>query len=104
MMLWISQNHRLDRSLRNQLGGAAFPRGSVFKNPPGDARDINLIPGQEDPGCCRATKPVHTTAEPTILEAVLSTGRETTASSSPGTVMKSRPYAAKKDPPLPKNK
>ena len=21
MMLWISQNHRLDRSLRNQLGG-----------------------------------------------------------------------------------
>lgn len=48
MILWISQNHRLDRSLRNQLGGAGwgFPRGSLFKNPPGDARDINLIPGQ----------------------------------------------------------
>ena len=86
MMLWISQNHRLDRSLRNQLGGVGgggrFPGGSVFKNPPGDARDVNSIPGwgrscaAERLSLCTqllslSWRPGAATTEPTNLEAVL---------------------------------
>ena len=36
-----------------------FPGGGVVKNLPANAGDMRLIPGPEDPTCCRATKPVH---------------------------------------------
>ena len=38
--------------------GPGFPNGSVVKNSPASARDMGLIPGQEDPTSCVATKPV----------------------------------------------
>ena len=35
-----------------------FPGGSVDKNLPVSAGDASLIPGPEDPTCCRSSKPV----------------------------------------------
>ena len=35
-----------------------FPGGAVVKNPPANAGDTGLSPGQEDPTCRRATKTV----------------------------------------------
>ena len=36
-----------------------FPGGAVVKNPPANAGGTGSSPGQEDPTCCRATKPVY---------------------------------------------
>ena len=53
-----SQNLFIGRSLiKNDWRG--FPGGAVVKNPPAYAGDTGLSPGQEDPTCHGATKPVH---------------------------------------------
>ena len=52
-----SQNLFIGRSLiKNDWRG--FPGGAVVKNPPAYAGDTGLSPGQEDPTCHGATKPV----------------------------------------------
>ena len=43
-----------------------FSGGSVVKNLPANAEDMGSILGQEDPTCCRATKPMATTTEPVV--------------------------------------
>ena len=40
----------------------------MVKNPPANAGGTGLIPGQEDPTCCGATKPVATTTEAHVLQ------------------------------------
>ena len=36
-----------------------FPGGAAVKNQPDSAGDMGSSPGEEDPTCCGATKPVH---------------------------------------------
>ena len=36
-----------------------FPGGAVVKNPPANAGDTGSSPGQKDPTCHGATKPVY---------------------------------------------
>ena len=52
----------------NPIHLLGFPGGSVIKNPPANAGNMGLIPGQEDPTCHGATEPVcHTTAAEPVL-------------------------------------
>ena len=45
-------------ALKNLCKFLDFPGGTVVKNPPANAGDTVRALVQEDPTCCRATKPV----------------------------------------------
>ena len=43
---------------RSENGTQSFPSGSVVMDMPISAVNMGSIPDQEDPTCCRATKPM----------------------------------------------
>ena len=77
-----SKNNWYQEKVSRQLfkkGLWDFPRGAVVRNPPVKAGDTGSSPGQEDPTCCGATRPVRHNywarepqlLKPTCLEPVL---------------------------------